>query len=111
MRTTSILSLFIVGQMALFSSCKQTCYECEKYVYCATCQCNGQQPVEICADTAPERDDARATIQAALGCSSADCTNSETLLPGNQVEICDKKKEAEDDADDLEIQGYQCHEE
>ena len=104
--------LFTACALALaISGCKQTCYECEKYEYCAraTVVCGGFSDVHLyCAETEAERQQFINDWQTNPQCTSVTYTTTDELQAGEQVEICDSKSEAEDAASDLEITGYQC---
>jgi hypothetical protein len=115
MKTTKTL-LMLLAITLFITSCKnEKCYECEKYEYCfyVNPNCSGMSPATVCFDTEAERDQAIVTTQNTLtqaGCTGT-FTSSENLKAGFQQEICDKKDEADDAANDLEIQGYKCAEE
>lgn len=114
MKTKILITLFLSS--SFFISCNQ-CYECEKYEHCFTCTVNatGIPPFDVtdCYDSPSERDTEMASFQSGQTQqgNTTTCTKAENLIPGFQQEICDKKDEAKDAAEDLEVTGFICTEE
>lgn len=106
---------FVFALTVFVAGCKnEQCYECEKYEYCARVNvvCGGFNDIhQYCAETEAERQQFITGWQTTPNCTSVTYTTTDELQAGEQVEICDEAKEAEDAADDLEIQGYKCHKE
>lgn len=104
--------LMLAVPMLLFS-CKK-CYDCEDYDYCYECtisNSSGSTHSSGCSDTPQERD---AEIEdfkdfySSLG--TVTCTKSQERSIGFDIEVCDKKKDAESEVQDLEDLGYICKE-
>lgn len=110
MKTKLLFPLFALA--VLFTSCEQ-CYDCIDYDYCYSCDAlvdSFTVQYDDCFETSSSRDNAMNDLKSDFENQgyTVTCTSSKSVVVGNDIEICDKKKDADAKAQTKETSGYEC---
>jgi len=112
MKSWRTLALAIITTPVLLNACTK-CYTCDKFDYCTTASYSVADTTIStmnCSSTAAERAAWKAdyTQSTQLAGFSVSYSDTEGVVAGQTVEICDKSKKVSDQVDNQESMGFNC---